>query len=283
MNRLEQRLHEAQQASNAGDVPGTQAALAAYSTIVVEAAKGSDGDPTARAALAGDRHPPCGRPDPDGRQRPIAGPSRRRARPVRRARWRSTTSTARASTAATVSTPPARGIHGDATHATNAVDTVDADAVARDPGTADPRAVHQQRQTAASTRAGQRSTPKPVGGSTRRPAAASASRDAPPTATKVHGPRRGRAAPSRRRSGSPVDDAARRHRCRPGLHGSAGRDGGLVPASPCRREPRARPRPGLVPAAGRSDRPGRRRGRRDQPPPPRPLHRPRPAPPLPAL
>ena len=50
-SRLEQRLHEAQQASTAGDVPATEAALSAYSTIVVEAAKGSHGDPTATAAI----------------------------------------------------------------------------------------------------------------------------------------------------------------------------------------------------------------------------------------
>ena len=49
--RLEQRLDEAQQASSAGDVPATEAALSAYSTIVVEAAKGSQGDPTATAAI----------------------------------------------------------------------------------------------------------------------------------------------------------------------------------------------------------------------------------------
>ena len=49
--RLEDRLDEAQRASTAGDVSGTQAALAAYSTIVVEAAKGSAGDPAASAAI----------------------------------------------------------------------------------------------------------------------------------------------------------------------------------------------------------------------------------------
>ncbi len=49
--RLEQRLHEAQQASTAGDIPATEAALSAYSTIVVEAAKESHGDPTATAAI----------------------------------------------------------------------------------------------------------------------------------------------------------------------------------------------------------------------------------------
>ncbi len=49
--RLEDRLHEAQEASTAGDVTGTEAALSAYSTIVSEAARGSGGDPTASAAL----------------------------------------------------------------------------------------------------------------------------------------------------------------------------------------------------------------------------------------
>jgi hypothetical protein len=51
VNRLEERLQEAQQASTAGDASGTEAALVAYSKIVVEAAKGSGGDPTASAAL----------------------------------------------------------------------------------------------------------------------------------------------------------------------------------------------------------------------------------------
>ena len=49
--RLDRRLQEAQQASTAGDVPGTEAALAAYSTIVVEATQASVGDQTASAAL----------------------------------------------------------------------------------------------------------------------------------------------------------------------------------------------------------------------------------------
>ncbi|MEA2619422.1 MAG: hypothetical protein QOC97_195, partial [Chloroflexota bacterium] len=44
IGRLQERLDEAQRASSAGDVFGTEAALAAYSTIVVEAANGSDGD-----------------------------------------------------------------------------------------------------------------------------------------------------------------------------------------------------------------------------------------------
>jgi hypothetical protein len=50
-SRLEERLDEAQQASSAGDVPATEAALSAYSTIVVEAANGSEGDPTATATI----------------------------------------------------------------------------------------------------------------------------------------------------------------------------------------------------------------------------------------
>ena len=51
IGRLRDRLDEAQRASAAGDVFGAQAALAAYSTIVVEAASGSDGDPAASAAI----------------------------------------------------------------------------------------------------------------------------------------------------------------------------------------------------------------------------------------
>ena len=45
----------------------------------------------------------------------------------------------------------------------------------------------------------------------------------------------------------------------------------------------ARPRPGRVPGAGRGLEPSGSSPRLDQPPPPRPLHRPGPAPPLPAL
>ncbi len=52
IGRLQDRLDEAQRASDAGDVFGTEAALAAYSAIVVEAANGSDGDPAASAAIA---------------------------------------------------------------------------------------------------------------------------------------------------------------------------------------------------------------------------------------
>ncbi len=51
INRLAARLEEAQQASTAGDGPATQAALAAYSTIVIEAGQESIGDPTASAAI----------------------------------------------------------------------------------------------------------------------------------------------------------------------------------------------------------------------------------------
>jgi hypothetical protein len=51
VTRLEARIQEAQQASVAGDVAGAQAALAAYSTIVIEAGQGSAGDPTASAAI----------------------------------------------------------------------------------------------------------------------------------------------------------------------------------------------------------------------------------------
>ena len=51
INRLDARLQEAQQASSAGDGPAAKAALAAYSVIVVEAARGSAGDPTASAAI----------------------------------------------------------------------------------------------------------------------------------------------------------------------------------------------------------------------------------------
>ena len=51
INRLDARLQEAQQASSAGDGPAARAALSAYSVIVVEAARGSAGDPTASAAI----------------------------------------------------------------------------------------------------------------------------------------------------------------------------------------------------------------------------------------
>jgi len=51
VSRLDARLAEAQQASTAGDVPAAEAALSAYSLILVEAAQGSAGDPTANAAI----------------------------------------------------------------------------------------------------------------------------------------------------------------------------------------------------------------------------------------
>jgi len=51
VNRLERRIQEAQQASTAGDGAATEAALVAYSRIVVEAAKGTDRDPAAEAAI----------------------------------------------------------------------------------------------------------------------------------------------------------------------------------------------------------------------------------------
>ncbi len=51
VHRLGQRLQEAQQASSAGDASATQAALAAYSSIVLEATRGADGDPAASAVI----------------------------------------------------------------------------------------------------------------------------------------------------------------------------------------------------------------------------------------
>jgi hypothetical protein len=51
IGRLEARLQEAQQASNEGDGPAAEAALSAYSVIVIEAADGSAGDATASAAI----------------------------------------------------------------------------------------------------------------------------------------------------------------------------------------------------------------------------------------
>ena len=47
VDRLDERLQEAEGASTAGDWPATEAALVAYSTIIVEAATGTGGDPTA--------------------------------------------------------------------------------------------------------------------------------------------------------------------------------------------------------------------------------------------
>jgi hypothetical protein len=51
VDRLDTRVREAQQASAEGDAPGVEAALAAYSAIVSEAALGAAGDPTAIAAI----------------------------------------------------------------------------------------------------------------------------------------------------------------------------------------------------------------------------------------
>ena len=49
--RLDRRIAEAQQASIDGDSPAAEAALAAYSVIVVEAVQGAAGDPTANATI----------------------------------------------------------------------------------------------------------------------------------------------------------------------------------------------------------------------------------------
>jgi hypothetical protein len=49
--RLQHRVDEAQQAAAEGDVGGTEAALAAYSSIVAEATAASAGDPAADAAI----------------------------------------------------------------------------------------------------------------------------------------------------------------------------------------------------------------------------------------
>lgn len=51
VSRLDARIQEAQQAVAVGDAPATEAALVAYSSIVVEAAGGTQGDPTANAAI----------------------------------------------------------------------------------------------------------------------------------------------------------------------------------------------------------------------------------------
>lgn len=51
VSRLEARLQEAQQASTERDGPAVEAALSAYSVIVIEAADGSAGDATASAAI----------------------------------------------------------------------------------------------------------------------------------------------------------------------------------------------------------------------------------------
>jgi hypothetical protein len=50
--RLQARIDEAQQASASGDEPAVEAALLAYSSIVVEAAQGVAGDPVASATIA---------------------------------------------------------------------------------------------------------------------------------------------------------------------------------------------------------------------------------------
>jgi hypothetical protein len=49
--RLQARIDEAEQASASGDQPAAEAALLAYSTIVVEAAQGAAGDPEASATI----------------------------------------------------------------------------------------------------------------------------------------------------------------------------------------------------------------------------------------
>lgn len=51
VERLEARLEEVRQASAAGDTPAVEAALEAYSSIVIEAVAGSHGDPTALATI----------------------------------------------------------------------------------------------------------------------------------------------------------------------------------------------------------------------------------------
>ncbi len=51
VRRLEARIDEAQQASVAGDGPGTEAALAAYSRIAAEAVRNTAGNPAATAAI----------------------------------------------------------------------------------------------------------------------------------------------------------------------------------------------------------------------------------------
>ncbi|OGO54978.1 MAG: hypothetical protein A2Z32_09610 [Chloroflexi bacterium RBG_16_69_14] len=51
VDRLEARLDEAQQASAAGDAAAVEAALEAYSSIVIEAVAGSGGDPAATVAI----------------------------------------------------------------------------------------------------------------------------------------------------------------------------------------------------------------------------------------
>ena len=91
-----QRLEEAQQASASGDEAAAEAALSAYSAIVVEATAGTAGDPTARGDHRGQRHPPRRRPD---RSWPIA--SRPRPRPRSTGRWPRARSSSTASPATT--------------------------------------------------------------------------------------------------------------------------------------------------------------------------------------
>jgi hypothetical protein len=51
IHRLDARIQEAQEASTVGDGPAARAALSAYSVIVIEAARGSGGDPAASAVI----------------------------------------------------------------------------------------------------------------------------------------------------------------------------------------------------------------------------------------
>ncbi len=51
VRRLEARIDEARQASSAGDGPGTEAALVAYSRIATEAVRNTAGNPAAGAAI----------------------------------------------------------------------------------------------------------------------------------------------------------------------------------------------------------------------------------------
>jgi len=51
VRRLEARIDEAQQASSAGDGPGTEAALVAYTRIATEAVRNTAGNPAASATI----------------------------------------------------------------------------------------------------------------------------------------------------------------------------------------------------------------------------------------